>query len=79
MTRLPRIVDLEAASNGWGFFLCARKDVRSGRSGDYLALRLQDASGEIGARIVDGFETLKELRTTRRPLSVLSVCDLFPA
>jgi 3'-5' exoribonuclease len=60
MTRLPRIVDLEAASNGWGFFLCARKEVRSGRSGDYLALRLQDASGEIDARISDGFAALKD-------------------
>lgn len=60
MTRLPRIADLEAASNGWGFFLCARKEVRSGRSGEYLALRLQDASGEIGARIVDGLEALKD-------------------
>jgi len=65
MTRLPRIVDLEAASNGWGFFLCARKEVRSGRSGDYLALRLQDASGEIDARITDGFAALKTIAAYR--------------
>ena len=29
-TRLPRIADLDAHSSGWGFFLCARKEVRTG-------------------------------------------------
>jgi len=60
MARLPRIADLEASSAGWGFFLCARKDVRSGRSGDYLAVVLQDVSGEIRAKVFQDVETIKQ-------------------
>src|SRR5437868_15372430 len=59
MPRLPRVIDLEAASLGWGFFLCARKDVRTGRSGEYLSLLLQDASGEIRAKVFQDVETIK--------------------
>lgn len=51
MTRLPRIAELDPASAGWGFFLCARKELRSGRSGDFLSVLLQDSSGEVSARI----------------------------
>jgi len=52
MPRLPRIADLEANAVGDGFFLCARKERRSGRNGGpYLALVLQDISGEIPGRV----------------------------
>ncbi len=57
--RLPRVTDLEATSAGWGFFLCARKEVRTGRGGEYLALLLQDASGEIRAKVFQDVETIK--------------------
>ena len=60
MARLPRIADLDAASAGWGFFLCARKEVRTGRSGDYLAIVLQDVSGEIRAKVFQDVDALKE-------------------
>ena len=60
MSRLPRIADLEAASAGWGFFLCARKEVRTGRGGDYLALVLQDTSGEIRAKVFQDVDTIKQ-------------------
>jgi 3'-5' exoribonuclease len=59
MTRLPRITDIGAASSGWGFFLCLRKDVRSGRSGEYLSLLLQDTSGEIRAKVFQDVEAIK--------------------
>jgi 3'-5' exoribonuclease len=60
MARLPRIADLDHNANGWGFFLCARKDLRSGRSGsEYLDLILQDASGEIRGKIFQDVDTLK--------------------
>jgi 3'-5' exoribonuclease len=60
MARLPRIAELDQNANGWGFFLCARKDLRSGRSGsEYLDLILQDASGEIRAKIFQDVDTLK--------------------
>jgi 3'-5' exoribonuclease len=60
MNRLPRIADLEAASAGWGFFLCARKEVRTGRSGEFLAIVLQDTSGEIRAKVFQDVEALKQ-------------------
>ena len=59
MSRLPRIAELDAASSGAGFFLCARKERRPGRNGPYLALVLQDVSGEIGAKVfqdIDQYE-----------------------
>jgi 3'-5' exoribonuclease len=60
MARLPRIAELDHAASGWGFFLCARKDLRSGRSGtEYLDLILQDASGEIRAKVFQDVDTLK--------------------
>jgi 3'-5' exoribonuclease len=58
--RLPRVRDLQASSAGWGFFLCARKEVRSGKNGEYLALVLQDISGEIRAKIFQDVEGLKQ-------------------
>jgi 3'-5' exoribonuclease len=60
MARLPRIADLEASSIGWGFFLCARKEMRAGRSGGYLALTLQDASGEIRAKVFQDVDTISQ-------------------
>jgi 3'-5' exoribonuclease len=59
MGRLPRITDIEATSAGWGFFLCLRKDIRSGRSGEYLSLVLQDTSGEIRAKVFQDVEAIK--------------------
>jgi 3'-5' exoribonuclease len=60
MPRLPRVTELEASSAGWGFFLCARKEVRNGRGGEYLALVLQDASGEIRAKVFQDVEIAKQ-------------------
>ena len=51
MARLPRISELEGTSAGTGYFLCARKERRAGRGGAFLALLLQDVSGEIGAKV----------------------------
>jgi 23S rRNA maturation-related 3'-5' exoribonuclease YhaM len=59
MARLPRITELAADSVGWGFYLCARKEVRTGRSGEYLSLMLQDASGEIRAKVFQEVELTK--------------------
>lgn len=60
MSRLPRIADLDASSAGWGFFLCLRKELRTGRSGSYLSIVLQDASGEIRAKMFDEVEQVKD-------------------
>jgi 3'-5' exoribonuclease len=51
--RLPRAAEFRDDSEGWGFFLCARKDVRSTRAGgSIVSVVLQDASGEIAAKIL---------------------------
>lgn len=57
--RLPPIAEIDGASSGWGFFLCAQKDLRPTKTGgSYLSLMLQDATGEIAAKVFDGAESL---------------------
>jgi 3'-5' exoribonuclease len=52
--RLPRIVEIGEGTEGWGFFLCTRKEVRPTRSGAPLvSIALQDVSGEIAGKIFD--------------------------
>ena len=60
MNRLPHIQQIVAASAGWGFFLCARKEIRTGRNGDYMAVVLQDISGEIRGKVFQDVDALKE-------------------
>jgi 3'-5' exoribonuclease len=58
MARLPKIADLAPNTSGWGFFLCTRKETRSGRTGNpYLEIGLQDVSGEIKAKVFQDVET----------------------
>jgi 3'-5' exoribonuclease len=58
-SRLPRVSQLEPDKTGWNFYLCTRKDVRVGKNGEYLALVLQDASGQVAGRMFDGVERAK--------------------
>jgi len=59
MARLPKLADLTPNLSGWGFFLCTRKETRSGRTGSaYLEIGLQDVSGEIGAKVFQDVETI---------------------
>jgi 3'-5' exoribonuclease len=61
MAKLPRIADLDANASGWSFFLCSRKDLRSGRNGgEYLDILLQDNSGEIRAKVFQDVDALKK-------------------
>jgi 3'-5' exoribonuclease len=57
--RLPAISSLVENSSGWGFFLCTDKSQRTGRGGEYLALTLADATGEVAGRV---FENLERFR-----------------
>jgi len=51
-SRFPRIRVLTPEMDGWGFFLCTRKEVRQGRGGDpFIAMQLQDRTGLVRARI----------------------------
>src|SRR5689334_11002840 len=60
MQRLPPAGRLGPNQAGWGYFLCTEKSIRAGRGGDYVALTLQDATGELTGRILDNVERLRE-------------------
>ena len=61
MGRLPFIGDLDETSSGFGFYLCSRKEVRTGRGGgDFITMILQDVSGQIAAKIFDDVDVLKQ-------------------
>jgi 3'-5' exoribonuclease len=57
--RLPPIGSLSVNATGWGFFLCTEKSMRMGRGGEYVAAILQDATGELVARVLDNVDRLK--------------------
>jgi 3'-5' exoribonuclease len=59
-SRLSRNAQLEPDKTGWNFYLCVRKDVRVGKGGEYLALVLQDASGQLAGRVFENVERYKE-------------------
>ncbi len=59
--RLGQVRELDAQASGWGFFLCARKELRTGRTGtEYLDLLLQDVTGEIRAKVFQDVATIKQ-------------------
>jgi 3'-5' exoribonuclease len=61
VNRLPRIATIAHEDTGWGFFLCAFKEVRTGRNGgEFLFLALQDSSGQVPAKL---FTDLDRYRT----------------
>jgi len=59
--RFPNIRVLTPEMGGWGFFLCAQKDVRQGRGGElFVAVSLQDRTGLVRARIFSEAARLRE-------------------
>jgi 3'-5' exoribonuclease len=61
MSRLPAINEIDESSCGWSFFLCARKELRTGRDGaDFLSIVLQDVSGQIGAKVFEDVSVLDQ-------------------
>jgi len=59
--RFPNIRVLTPETGGWGFFLCAQKDVRQGRGGElFVAVSLQDRTGLVRARIFSEAARLRE-------------------
>jgi 3'-5' exoribonuclease len=61
MSRLPSIANLDESSAGWSFFLCARKELRTGRDGgEFLAIVLQDVSGQIDAKVFEDVTSLEQ-------------------
>lgn len=58
--RLPALRQLDESASGWAFYLCVQKDVRTGRDGGtFMSLLLQDATGQIPAKIFDEVDTLR--------------------
>ncbi len=61
MVRLGSVREIDGSASGWGFFLCARKEARTGRNGnEYLELVLQDVTGEIRAKVFQDVELAKQ-------------------
>jgi 3'-5' exoribonuclease len=60
VARLPRIQELGPDTEGWGYFLCTHKELRPIRSGELLLFTLQDASGQIPAKLLDDIERFKD-------------------
>lgn len=60
MNRLPRISDLTIDVEGWGYFLCTYKELRPVRAGEILLFTLQDASGQISAKLFDDIARFKD-------------------
>jgi 3'-5' exoribonuclease len=60
LNRLPRLANLSGDVEGWGFFLCTYKELRPIRNGELLLFTLQDATGQISAKLFDDIERFKE-------------------
>jgi len=60
MNRLPKLSALSVEDAGWGYFLCAYKEFRTGRSGsEFLFLSLQDASAQVVAKLMTDVDRYK--------------------
>lgn len=60
MARLPRLNALTPDAEGWGYFLCTYKELRPIRSGEILLLTLQDATGQVSAKVLDHVDRFKD-------------------
>jgi 3'-5' exoribonuclease len=60
MQRLPRLNALTPEAPGWGYFLCTYKELRPVRSGEILLFTLQDATGQIPAKLMDEVDRFKD-------------------
>ncbi|MBM3809376.1 MAG: HD domain-containing protein [Acidimicrobiia bacterium] len=60
MIKLPRLASLAVEDSGWGYYLCAYKELRSGRSGsEFVFLSLQDSSAQIVGKLMHGVDRYK--------------------
>ncbi|HWI19902.1 MAG TPA: HD domain-containing protein [Vicinamibacterales bacterium] len=59
--KLPRLASLTENDEGWGYYLCVYREVRTGRSGgEFLFLSLQDASAQIVAKLMHDVDRYKK-------------------
>jgi 3'-5' exoribonuclease len=59
MNRLPRVSEMTPDASGWGYFLCTEREVRAKKNGEMLIFTLQDASGQITAKVLEDAERFK--------------------
>jgi 3'-5' exoribonuclease len=77
-TRLPPVRALTPELTGWGYFLCTRKDVRQGRSGEpFVALLLQDRTGWVRGRILTDVARLRDEFDAADYVKVAGRVELF--
>jgi 3'-5' exoribonuclease len=77
MARLPPIARIDGTSAGTGFFLCARKERRTGRNGPYLVLVLQDVTGEIDAKVFQDVDAASQQFDVGEFVAVQAKGNLF--
>jgi 3'-5' exoribonuclease len=77
MARLPRLSEITGSSVGTGFYLCARKERRNGRSGPFLVLLLQDRTGEIHAKVFQDVDSADQQFTVGEFVAVQAHGNLF--
>jgi 3'-5' exoribonuclease len=77
MARLPNARTIDGSSAGTGFFLCARKERRTGRTGPFLVLVLQDATGEIDAKVFQDVEVSSQQFDTGEFVAVQGKGNVF--
>jgi 3'-5' exoribonuclease len=76
--RLPLVHALTADLDGWAFFLCTRKDVRQGRTGElFISLMLQDRTGFVKGRIFNDAARLRDEFDTGDFVKVQGRTELF--
>jgi 3'-5' exoribonuclease len=60
MSRLPKLSSLTEKDEGWGYFLCVYREVRTGRSGgEFLFLSLQDATAQVVGKLMHDVDRYK--------------------
>jgi 3'-5' exoribonuclease len=77
MARLPRIAHIDAHASGSGFFLCSKKERRTGRNGSFLILVLQDISGEMDAKVFTDVDVADAQFETGEFVAVQAKGNLF--
>ena len=58
--KLPKLAALTEKDEGWGYYLCVYREVRTGRSGgEFLFLSLQDASAQMVGKLMHDVDRYK--------------------
>jgi 3'-5' exoribonuclease len=75
--RLPPLRQLTPGSAGIGFCLCAQKEVKRGKNGEFISLVLQDATGKVSAKVFEDVDHLKSEFDAGEFVKIRARADVF--